>query len=165
MRLTPEQLAWLVTRAGWRGDDAADAVAVALAESNGYVEAWARGPRWAAHDYRGLWQVPVHLFPSLAQVDLFHPGVAAAVAYNLWQAYGGQFSWAGSWDGAHFHRFLPVAVAALAAPSPTAPMPEVDPAGLAGGLDAAIAGAVRGAAGRLGGPIDLPPGDHLTYRL
>lgn len=165
MRLTPGQIAWLVARAGWQGDDRADAVAVALAESAGQTEAHAYGPAWGGHDYRGLWQVPVDLFPSLARADLFDAGVNAAVAFNLWRAYGGQFSWAGSWAGAYFHRFLEVAVGAMVAPSPVAPMPEVDPARVGGALDAAIAALGREVAGRLGSPIDLPPGDHLTHRL
>lgn len=165
MRLTANQLAWLAVQAGWPEADRADAVAVALAESAGDPAAHAAGPRFRGHDYRGLWQVPIDLYPVLARVDLFHPGAAAHAAHALWLACGEQFSWAQSWTTGGFARFLGAAVAGLARPEPVQVMPELASPGPGDGMDVALAGAVRALVGRMGAAVDLPPRDHLTPRV
>lgn len=91
---TDAQLAALAYTAGWRGKDTVIATAVALAESNGQVDAQNYNTNGTT-DY-GLWQVnSVHFTESdwsseWVPPNLLIPENNARAAYHVWQGSGWQ---------------------------------------------------------------------------
>jgi hypothetical protein len=135
--LNPVTLAGYAKGAGWGGQDAVVAVAVALAESGGNTQAHAtRG-----EDSRGLWQINVAAHPQFANVNLYDPATNAKIAHDMWAAQGWG-PWSAHNSGAYL-LFMPAAGAAVVAATPIL-------GGVAGDLaDAAQPGydAALGAAG------------------
>jgi hypothetical protein len=85
--LTPEQIALVASRAGFKGDNLVIAVAVALAESGG--NALAHGDlQLAPYGSYGLWQINSHAHPDLIGLPAdpsrwYDPFVNARFAYQV----------------------------------------------------------------------------------
>ena len=145
--------------AGWRGDDAATAVAVAGAESS-YNPKAANGDSTA----RGLWQIMLSLHqPKFAGADWRDPVANARVAHQLWRTSGWQ-PWVAYTSGA-YRQFLPEARAAVQRAAGAEPTGRrVSAAGLAGSTAAAGA---AGGAGKLPGlqPIAQAAADTVRSQL
>lgn len=117
MILSPNEIAWCAGQAGWKGDDIATAVAVALAESKGDTEALGRvlasggtapgtQPKPASGNYdHGLWQIS-SLWHGTELALRGHtwrdPLANARVAFSVWLAAGHSWSpWSTYKSGAH----------------------------------------------------------------
>lgn len=89
-------------RAGWRGDDLAVAVTVAMRASHGddhaIVLADVRGATWGY----GLWTIQPEWVDGLGQSPLFDPFINAGAAAELWQANGRDWLWHPSAGGPGF---------------------------------------------------------------
>lgn len=140
--MTARQILDVAMGAGFRGDDAVIAVAIALAESDGDPNAlnpwfWTRGQLMAkphgngsvcgysyCGDYSlGLWQV--NMRPDIRQTrlslwglssveDLYQPEVNARAAYSLYRGRGGKFGdWSTFLNSAYLNR-MPSARTAFA---------------------------------------------------
>jgi len=157
MRLSDGQLAALVLEVGWRGEDAAVAVALALAASGG--EPALGGPgrddlgAWGV----GLWQLSVLRYPGLSKYDLTEPIVTARAAHALWTVTGGLWDWCPTWQGEVYQEYLQRAREAMASPSRTAPVGDASPADVERSAATIATGMV--ADQRESGPLvgDLPP--------
>ena len=89
-RLSDCALAVLAASAGWEGNDLAIAVAIALAESGGQVDALSFNPNGTSDE--GLWQInSVHGNPVSCTLD---PKCNADLAFALYESDGRSF---GSW--------------------------------------------------------------------
>lgn len=82
-RLTPEQIAQHALAAGFRGDGAVKAVAVALAESGGRTDAVNRNSDKYRSVDRGLWQINSKWHPEVSAAQAFNPATAARHAYRI----------------------------------------------------------------------------------
>lgn len=128
MQLTDEQVAWVVLEAGWRGEDAVVAVALALATSggdSGYASGTVAGQ---PPDRIGLWGVSVARYPGLAGFDLTDPIISARTAWKLWHVSEHTWAWCEAWTGEGYVATLGRARAAVARPSRTAPIGDTPPA-------------------------------------
>ncbi|HEY5985056.1 MAG TPA: hypothetical protein VIV12_01550 [Streptosporangiaceae bacterium] len=162
MQLTDEQVAWVVLRVGWRGEDATVALALALATSGGntsYRVPASTGPEsWRV----GLWGISLSRYPGLAKFDLTDPIIGARAAIQLWYATGQMWDWCQAWTGQGYVPFLGRARRAVAAPSKAAPIGDTPPADIerAGAATARnMLADPRTDSPLIGGlrPIDLPP--------
>lgn len=100
-QLTPEQIAYYAYRAGFRGDALNQAVAIALAESGGRVEAY--NPELAAgtksgSGSRGLWQIYGTAHPWANNSQVFDPQVNANAAFRVFKEAGNRFSPWSTWN-------------------------------------------------------------------
>lgn len=82
-QLSPEQIAQYAIKAGFRGDGAVKAVAVALAESGGRTDAVNRNSDKYRSIDRGLWQINSKWHPEVSAAAAFNPAQAAAHAYRI----------------------------------------------------------------------------------
>ncbi len=100
----PQAVAGYARRAGFNGPALHDAVALALAVSNG-ADHYAHNPISApGAERRGLWAIRVDEVPDGLAVDLFKPEHSAQVARALWQASSESFGWHPGWiSGAAAH--------------------------------------------------------------
>jgi len=85
----------LAINAGFSGQDADTATAIALAESSGNPNAY--NPETAAHTPQGLgsyglWQVYLKAHPEFTGVNLYDPQLNANAAYSVYCAAGGAFT-------------------------------------------------------------------------
>jgi Lysozyme like domain len=97
-------------KAGFRGEELHDAVALALAASQG-CDHYAHNPISApGAERRGLWAIRVDEVPAGELPDLFNPSVSAAVARALWQLSGKSFGWHPAWISGEAMRVRPVVV-------------------------------------------------------
>lgn len=92
--LGPAEIGSVAFKAGFRDTDLIVAVAVALAESNGYVKAY--NPEVKANTppgrgSYGLWQIYRKAHPEFDSWDLYDPQVNANAAYSVYQAAGRSF--------------------------------------------------------------------------
>jgi hypothetical protein len=126
MILSPHELGWLALNVGgWTGDDAAIAVAVALAESGGDTDVLARSkdPASASLGQRdhGLWQISGRWHGKRLQVhrwrDPFDNCRMARQVFDEFVRSGkpGWSAWA-VFNGGAFEAFMPDARHGLAAP-------------------------------------------------
>lgn len=82
-RLTAAQIAAYAHGAGFRGTALRNAVAVALAESNGDTTAvGVNSDRWRSRD-RGLWQINDHWHRNVSDAEAFNPTTAARHTYRI----------------------------------------------------------------------------------
>lgn len=116
MILSPNEIAWCALNAGWKGQDVAIAVAVALAESKGNTEAlgWVPGtankPASGNYDH-GLFQISSLWHGSellLAGADWRNPVDNAIMAFHIW-AKGNGKGWAqwSTYTGGAYQLLLP----------------------------------------------------------
>lgn len=84
-RLDPWEIARLCHDAGWRDENLVTAVALALAESAGYVRAWNQNDNGSTD--RGIWQInSLWVDAGLITVDdCFNPAAATAFAYGIYK--------------------------------------------------------------------------------
>lgn len=89
-QLNPAQIAGVAAAAGWTGKDLIIAVAVALAESSGNINATHINADGSVD--RGLWQLNNRTVPDVGGVNgiIFDPKVNASFAYKLWETRGWQ---------------------------------------------------------------------------
>lgn len=127
MQLTDEQVAWVVLRVGWRGDDAVVALALALATSGGNTGYGAGTAAEPASHHRGLWGIDLDRYPGVRKFDLADPMVSGVVAIQLWHATDHRWDWSQAWTGQGYVEFLGRARAAVAVPSRTAPIGDLPP--------------------------------------
>ena len=95
-KLSPSDIAIYAANAGFTGDDLVTAVAIAMAESGGNVNAKGdinlaptNGPSI------GLWQINTgsHAHPELASVDLTDPQTNANYAFQIYSVHGNFRPW------------------------------------------------------------------------
>lgn len=131
MILSPNEIAWVAAKAGWKGDDIAVAVAVALAESRGNTEAlgWVPAnpgtapgttPKPASGNYdHGLWQIS-SLWHGALLAQAGHlwrdPLVNAGMAHQIWTEAGGKWSPWSTYKGGQYQPLLPFGVKAALYP-------------------------------------------------
>lgn len=117
MILPAPYLAGLALAHGFAHDDAARAVAVALATSGGDTDYRLALPYGTPVDRRGLYGIDVCAWPEIAGYLLDDPDVNTAAAFALWRAAGDSFSWTPYATAAATDRFAGVARAAVDAPA------------------------------------------------
>lgn len=122
MRLTAAQLAQLALDVGWRGDDVAQAVALALATSEG-DPGWHSGSRPnRGIRYWGLWGIDLDTYPRMSVFDLTLAGRNAQCAYALWSTHGPGWDWSPVWSGEAWRERLGEAQRASLEPRRTVPI-------------------------------------------
>jgi len=102
-RLSAAQIAWYAQQAGFSGGNVAVAVAVALAESGGRINAKGGPNSNGSYDY-GLWQINEKAHPDLITGDAqwWVAGYNAQMAFKIYQASGGKFTaWSTYKSGAY----------------------------------------------------------------
>lgn len=108
-RLSAAQIAAHAHAAGFRGTALRNAVAVALAESNGDPRAvGVNSDRWRSRD-RGLWQINDRWHPEVSDAEAFNPAQAAREAYRI---SSGGMSWSpwSTWKNGSAQRRFPEAL-------------------------------------------------------
>lgn len=109
----PHAVAKYAQGAGFKGDALHDAVALALAVSNG-ADHWAHNPISApGAERRGLWGIRVDEVPEDLALDLFDPTHNAQALRALWQRSGKSFGWHPAWVNGAAARVRPVVVESL----------------------------------------------------
>lgn len=102
-KLSAQDIAVYARSAGFSGDDLTQAVAIALAESNGNPNAYnpetAAGTPQGQGSY-GLWQIYLKAHPEFAGFDLYDPLQNANAAYQIW-AQSGFGAWSTYKNGAY----------------------------------------------------------------
>ena len=108
--LSADDVAGICSTAGWRGEDLAEAIAVAYAESRFDIHASnvnddpsvtdPHGRYWKSVD-RGLFELNSVSFKGLSKDDFYDPEKNAAAAYDRWRALGGTFKGKGGWTTAN----------------------------------------------------------------
>lgn len=88
-----QQVGQWASAAGWKGDDLAYAVAVAMAGSNGADHAKVNPSYDVQLERRGLWLVRLLDMDEPQNVDLFDPVQNAAFAHTAWLERGQQWQW------------------------------------------------------------------------
>lgn len=106
MLWAPTAIAGFASRAGWRGDELAIAVALVLAGTAGDDLARDMFGSPPVVDRRGLWLVDVVAYPEHAGIGLYDPLANANAAHSLYTAGSRSFDWspvyrAGSWRDMH----------------------------------------------------------------
>jgi len=104
-RLNASQLAQIAANAGFTDQDLATAVAVALAESGGKIDAYnpetAAGTPEGKGSY-GLWQIYLKVHPEYTPAALLDPQTNANAAYKIYQQRGETFAaWSTYTNGAY----------------------------------------------------------------
>lgn len=117
--LTPEEIAQHAHDAGFRGDDLATAVAVAMAESGGNTQAHnGVGP----DDSYGLWQINMEgdlgparrdAFGLNADRELYDPATNAQAAHDIYSDRGDFTAWS-TYDSGEYEQFMDAARKAAA---------------------------------------------------
>lgn len=102
--MTPTEIASVAAAAGFTGYDLTTAVAVALAESGGNVNAY--NPEVAAgtptgYGSYGLWQIYEKAHPEFATWNLFDPQLNAQAAFSVYTNAGGFRPWSTFNSGAY----------------------------------------------------------------
>ena len=124
MILSPNEIAWCAAKAGWRGDDIATAVAVALAESEGDTEALgyvkgAVGKPASGNFDHGLFQIS-SLWHGAALMLAGHtwrdPLVNAGLAFKIWTEAGNTWKPWSTYVGGKHTPLLPFGVKAALYP-------------------------------------------------
>lgn len=93
----PKPIADWAQAAGFKGEELFDAVALALAVSNG-ADHYAHNAITApGAERRGLWGIRRDEVPDDMPLDLHNPQHNARVARALWVASGGSFAWHPTW--------------------------------------------------------------------
>lgn len=113
----PEAIAGFASAAGWDGADLIEAVAVALAASDGADDAARTTAMPPLVTYTGLWQVPEGDPALPADVDLWAPAGNAAGARALWEAAGRSWMWSATWRAGSWRRQLVRATRAATQPT------------------------------------------------
>lgn len=90
-----EQLRVLAEAAGFQGDDAITAAAIALAESSGNPKAY--NPETAAgtpinFGSYGLWQIYLNAHPEFANQNLYDAATNARAAFSVYRSAGDSFT-------------------------------------------------------------------------
>lgn len=93
MRWSPNNVAYWARRAGFDGEDLVDAVAIALATSQGDDGYWFEAGVGSLIALRGLFAIDVAAHPELAGVDLADPATNADALYALAAAQDGSLAW------------------------------------------------------------------------
>lgn len=88
-----QQVGQWASAAGWKGDDLAYAVAVAMAGSNGADHIKVNPSYDVQLERRGLWLVRLLDMDEPQNVDLFDPVQNAAFAHAAWLERGQQWQW------------------------------------------------------------------------
>lgn len=117
MILPAPYLAGLALAHGFPHDDAARAVAVALATSHGDTDYRLVIGTPPVIDRRGLYGIDVIAWPAIAGYLLDDPDVNTAAAFALWRAAGDSFSWTPYATAAATDRYAGVARAAVDEPT------------------------------------------------
>lgn len=114
MNLSYSQLLALATNAGFQGNDAQTAAAIALAESAGNPneynpETAASGGTPQGLGSYGLWQIYLKMHPEFSGWNLKDPQTNANAAFSVYQAAGNSFSPWSTYGSGKFLAFLPSA--------------------------------------------------------
>lgn len=102
-KLSAAQIAWYAQQAGFTGKDVTTAVAVALAESGGRINAKGGPNSNGSYDY-GLWQINEKAHPDLITADAqwWVAGFNAQMAFKVYSAAGNSFRpWSTFTSGAY----------------------------------------------------------------
>jgi len=99
--LSPQQIAAYAYRAGFRGTDLLNAVAIAMRESNGNPTAY--NPESAAgtkpgSGSRGLWQIYGSAHPQYNNDSVYDPMKNAEAAYQVYREAGNKFTPWSTWN-------------------------------------------------------------------
>lgn len=109
----PQAVAKYAEGAGFKGDALHDAVALAMAATQG-ADHYRHNPAMVpGAERRGLWAIRLDEVPAARVVDLFKPEHAAAIARELWAAAGESFGWHPTWISGHAAHVRPLVVASL----------------------------------------------------
>lgn len=98
------QIYQYATGAGFSGDDAVTATAIALAESSGDTEAYNPETQANAPEGKGsygLWQIYLNAHPEYAGENLYNPSTNASAAFDIYQNAGGFNPWSTYKNGAY----------------------------------------------------------------
>lgn len=116
--------------AGFRGDDLARAVAVAMVTSQG-DDQWREAPSVGLSGGRwGLWGVPGHVVVESQRAALLAPSVNASWAHALWLAAEGSWEWLPERTRQLAERELPYVAQAMRTPKRPQTAPTLGPADL-----------------------------------
>jgi len=103
-------LVTLAQNAGFSGNDALTAAAIAMAESSGNPRAYnpetAAGAPEGKGSY-GLWQIYLNAHPEFTGQDLYDPSTNAAAAYSTWTDAGGSFAPWSTFNSGVYAQYLP----------------------------------------------------------
>lgn len=105
-KLTDLEVAQLVYRAGWRGDDLVTAIRIVLGESGGNPRA--RNVNKNGTVDRGLWQLNDRANPTVSPTDAFDPERSTAYAFSVYRKQRGFQPGRSAWWGkTKFHTLTP----------------------------------------------------------
>lgn len=109
--ISASDIAYYARQAGFDGEDLLTAVAVALAESSGNINAY--NPEVAAHTPTGrgsygLWQIYRKVHPEFDDWDLYDPSSNASAAYSIYSNSGSQFTAWSTFKSSAYVAHLPV---------------------------------------------------------
>jgi hypothetical protein len=110
--LTAQQIAALAIQAGFTGDDAATATAIALAESSGKTGAVGDLTITPGGSI-GLWQINLKYHPEYTRDQLLDPQTNANAAFAIYSAAGGFTPWS-TYKGGQYQAHLDDASTAIA---------------------------------------------------
>lgn len=103
-----QQLQQLALSAGFVGNDAAIAAAIAMAESGGNPSALCNSCAGVREYSVGLWQVNIYAWPRWTAAQLYDPTTNAQAAYTIWQTAGGFRPWSTFTSGAYLRYYKPL---------------------------------------------------------
>lgn len=163
--LTAAQLAQLALDVGWRGDDVAVAVALALAVSGGQTDWHSEQRPGKGIRYWGLWGIDTDTYPGFLAHDLQNAGRTAQVAYALWTTHGPGWDWSPAWAGEAWREHLAAAQLASLQPRRDVPVGDTPPPTEEIGGTRAATGMIQELAGPAPLVADPPPVDWPPHQL
>lgn len=113
-QLSAAQLAKLAKDTGFTGDGLVNAVAVALAESNGYTKALLVNENCTRD--RGLWQINDYWHPEISEQQALDPVQNAKAAYDISDQGTDWDQWS-TWENGAYKDYLPDAEQAVNHPA------------------------------------------------
>ena len=118
MLLSAAQIAGYAQSAGFTGTGLVNAVAVALAESNGDTNA--RNVNAGGSVDRGVWQINGYWHSEVSDAQAYDPAQAAVAAYRISSGGSDWTPWS-TWGNGRYRLFLAQAQQAVAQPGQAAP--------------------------------------------
>lgn len=112
--LSDLQLARVAKSAGFQGEGLVDAIAVALAESDGVTDAVNTTGNHPPSRDRGLWQINDYWHPEVTDAEAFDAARNASAAYGI-SSRGTKWTQWATWNSGSYRQFLARARAAVAA--------------------------------------------------
>lgn len=112
------ELVTLAENAGFSGNDAQTAAAIALAESSGNPNAY--NPEAAANAPQGLgsyglWQIYLNAHPEFNGQNLYDPNINASAARSVWKDAGNSFSPWSTFKSNAYAKFIPGGIPGISA--------------------------------------------------